>query len=126
MIHQGQPRPVPTGLRQVQDSASSVCDKTQKLVVACPSIRIRACVAVPDVGEIYKGKVKTITNFGAFIEILPGKDGLLHISEIDWKRTEDVEKVLTVGEEIEVKLIGLDPKTGKLKLSRKVLLPKPE
>jgi polyribonucleotide nucleotidyltransferase len=88
--------------------------------------RIKAITAVPDVGEIYKGKVKTITNFGAFIEILPGKDGLLHISEIDWKRTEDVEKVLTVGEEIEVKLIGLDPKTGKLKLSRKVLLPKPE
>lgn len=88
--------------------------------------RIRQIIAVPEVGEIYKGKVKTITNFGAFIEILPGKDGLLHISEIDWKRTEDVEKVLKVGQELEVKLIGLDPKTGKLKLSRKVLLPKPE
>ncbi|MDT8393217.1 MAG: polyribonucleotide nucleotidyltransferase [Bacteroidales bacterium] len=88
--------------------------------------RIRQIIAVPEVGEVYKGKVKTITNFGAFIEILPGKDGLLHISEIDWKRTEDVEKVLKVGQELEVKLIGLDPKTGKLKLSRKVLLPKPE
>jgi polyribonucleotide nucleotidyltransferase len=87
--------------------------------------RIKMIIAVPEVGEIYKGKVKTITNFGAFIEILPGKDGLLHISEIDWKRTEDVEKVLDVGQELEVKLIGLDPKTGKLKLSRKVLLPKP-
>ena len=81
---------------------------------------------MPEVGEVYNGKVKTITNFGAFIEILPGKDGLLHISEIDWKRTEDVEKVLKVGQELEVKLIGLDPKTGKLKLSRKVLLPKPD
>jgi polyribonucleotide nucleotidyltransferase len=88
--------------------------------------RIKQIVAVPEVGEVYTGKVKTITNFGAFIEILPGKDGLLHISEIDWKRTEDVEKVLKVGQELEVKLIGLDPKTGKLKLSRKVLLPKPD
>jgi len=88
--------------------------------------RIKGIIAVPEVGEVYQGKVKTITNFGAFIEILPGKDGLLHISEIDWKRTEDVEKVLKVGEELDVKLIGLDPKTGKLKLSRKVLLPKPE
>ncbi|MEN8225717.1 MAG: polyribonucleotide nucleotidyltransferase, partial [Bacteroidota bacterium] len=88
--------------------------------------RIKDIIAVPEVGEVYTGKVKTITNFGAFIEILPGKDGLLHISEIDWKRTEDVEKVLEVGQELEVKLIGLDPKTGKLKLSRKVLLPKPE
>jgi polyribonucleotide nucleotidyltransferase len=88
--------------------------------------RIKGIIAVPEVGEIYNGKVKTITNFGAFIEILPGKDGLLHISEIDWKRTEDVEKVLKVGQELEVKLIGLDPKTGKLKLSRKVLLPRPE
>ena len=88
--------------------------------------RIKQIIAVPEVGEVYNGKVKTITNFGAFVEILPGKDGLLHISEIDWKRTEDVEKVLEVGQELEVKLIGLDPKTGKLKLSRKVLLPKPE
>jgi polyribonucleotide nucleotidyltransferase len=99
---------------------------SDKESIEAAKARIKAITAVPDVGEIYKGKVKTITNFGAFIEILPGKDGLLHISEIDWKRTEDVEKVLTVGEEIEVKLIGLDPKTGKLKLSRKVLLPKPE
>jgi polyribonucleotide nucleotidyltransferase len=88
--------------------------------------KIRQITAVPEVGEVYEGKVKTITSFGAFIEIIPGKDGLLHISEIDWKRTEDVEKVLKVGQEVKVKLIGLDPKTGKLKLSRKVLLPKPE
>jgi len=97
-----------------------------KVSIEAAKDRIKGIIAVPEVGEVYTGKVKTITNFGAFIEILPGKDGLLHISEIDWKRTEDVEKVLSVGDELEVKLIGLDPKTGKLKLSRKVLLPKPE
>lgn len=64
--------------------------------------------------------------FGAFIEILPNQDGLLHISEIEWRRLEKVEEVLKVGDEVEVKLIDVDPKTGKLKLSRKVLLPRPE
>ncbi len=88
--------------------------------------RIKAITAVPEVGEVYKGKVKSITNFGAFVEILPGKDGLLHISEIKWERVEKVEDVLKEGEEIEVKLIDVDPKTGKLKLSRKVLLEKPQ
>lgn len=88
--------------------------------------RIKRIVAVPEVGEIYKGKVKNIQPFGAFIEILPNQDGLLHISEIDWKRLKTVEEVLKVGDEVEVKLIEVDPKTGKLKLSRKVLLPKPE
>ncbi|HYX05194.1 MAG TPA: polyribonucleotide nucleotidyltransferase [Bacteroidales bacterium] len=88
--------------------------------------RIKAIVAVPEVGTVYKGKVKSILNFGAFIEILPGKDGLLHISEIDWRRVENVEDVLKEGQEVEVKLIDVDRKTGKLKLSRKVLLPKPE
>jgi polyribonucleotide nucleotidyltransferase len=87
--------------------------------------KIKRIVAVPEVGEIYKGKVKNIQPFGAFVEILPGQDGLLHISEIDWKRLNTVEEVLKVGDEVEVKLIEVDPKTGKLKLSRKVLLPKP-
>ena len=87
---------------------------------------IKGIVAVPEPGEIYKGKVKTITPYGAFVEILPGKDGLLHISEIEWRRLEKVEEVLKEGEEIEVKLIAVDEKNGKLKLSRKVLLPKPE
>ncbi|MDP4187372.1 MAG: polyribonucleotide nucleotidyltransferase [Bacteroidota bacterium] len=87
--------------------------------------RINAIVEVPEVGKIYKGKVKSIMPFGAFIEILPGKDGLLHISEIEWRRIEKVEDVLKEGQEIEVKLIDIDKKTGKLKLSRKVLLPKP-
>jgi polyribonucleotide nucleotidyltransferase len=88
--------------------------------------KIKKIVAVPEVGEIYHGTVKTITTFGAFVEILPGKDGLLHISEIEWRRLKDVESVLKVGDEIDVKLIEIDSKTGKLKLSRKVLLPKPE
>ncbi len=86
---------------------------------------IRKIVAVPEVGEVYTGKVRNLQPFGAFIEILPGKDGLLHISEIDWKRTEDVEKVFKIGDEVQVKLIEIDKKTGKLKLSRKALLPKP-
>ncbi|MBS4057645.1 MAG: polyribonucleotide nucleotidyltransferase [Bacteroidales bacterium] len=88
--------------------------------------RIRAIVAVPEVGEIYLGTVKNIMPFGAFVEILPGKDGLLHISEIEWKRLETVESVLKVGDKIKVKLIGVDAKTGKMKLSRKVLIPRPE
>lgn len=88
--------------------------------------RIKGIVAKPEVGEVYTGKVKNITSFGAFIEILPNKDGLLHISEIDHKRVNNVEDELKEGQEIEVKLIAVDPKTGKLKLSRKVLLPKPE
>ena len=86
--------------------------------------RIKAITAVPEVGEVYKGKVKSIVAFGAFVEILPGKDGLLHISEIEWRRLDKVDEVLKEGDEIEVKLIDID-KAGKLKLSRKVLLPRP-
>ncbi|MCK4406166.1 MAG: polyribonucleotide nucleotidyltransferase [Bacteroidales bacterium] len=87
--------------------------------------KIKQIVAIPEIGNIYKGVVKNIVPFGAFIEILPGKDGLLHISEIEWRRLENVESVLKVGDEIEVKLIGIDSRTGKLKLSRKVLLSRP-
>ncbi|MTI21861.1 polyribonucleotide nucleotidyltransferase [Fulvivirga sp. RKSG066] len=88
--------------------------------------RIKAIVAVPEVGEVYDGKVKSIMPFGAFIEFMPGKDGLLHISEIKWERVEKMEGVMEVGEEVKVKLIEVDKKTGKFRLSRKVLLPKPE
>ncbi|MDE6106332.1 MAG: polyribonucleotide nucleotidyltransferase [Bacteroidales bacterium] len=88
--------------------------------------RIKAITAVPEVGEVYHGTVRNIQPFGAFIEILPGKDGLLHISEMSWKRLEKVEDMLKEGDEIDVKLIDVDPKTGKLKLSHKVLTPKPE
>ena len=88
--------------------------------------KIKGIVAIPEVDQVYDGVVKNIQPFGAFVEILPGKDGLLHISEIDWTRLETVESVLKVGDQIQVKLIEIDKKTGKLKLSRKVLLPRPE
>jgi polyribonucleotide nucleotidyltransferase len=87
---------------------------------------IKGIAATPEVGEVYTGKVKSIMPFGAFIEIIPGKDGLLHISEIDWKRIAKVEDVLKEGDIIDVKLIEVDSKTGKFKLSRKVLLPRPD
>lgn len=88
--------------------------------------RIKGIVAQPEIGEIYQGKVKSIQSYGAFVEVLPGKDGLLHVSEIDWKRVNDVNDYLKEGETVEVKLVDIDGKTGKMKLSRKVLLPKPE
>ena len=88
--------------------------------------RVKAIVAVPEVGETYVGKVKSIKDFGAFIEFMPGKDGLLHISEIKWERVESMDGVLEEGEEIKVKLIEVDKRTGKFRLSRKALLPRPE
>ncbi|UKK74438.1 polyribonucleotide nucleotidyltransferase [Segatella bryantii] len=90
-------------------------------------LKIRAIVAVPEVGEVYEGTVRSIMPYGCFVEILPGKDGLLHISEIDWKRLETVEEAgLKEGDKIQVKLMEIDPKTGKYKLSRRALLEKPE
>ena len=87
---------------------------------------IKGICAVPEVGTVYHGKVVSILEFGAFIEILPGKEGLLHVSEIDWKKTEKVEDVLSVGEEVDVKLLEIDAKTGKMRLSRRALIEKPE
>lgn len=87
---------------------------------------IKGIVAVPTVGDEYEAVVKSIMPYGAFVEFLPGKQGLLHISEVSWKRLESLEGVLSEGEKIKVKLTGTDPKTGKFKLSRKVLMPKPE
>ncbi len=88
--------------------------------------KIKGIVAVPEVGEIYEAKVKSIMPYGAFVEILPGKDGLLHISEYDWNRNETLEGLIKEGDVLQVKYVGDDPKTKKIKLSRKVLLPKPE
>ena len=89
--------------------------------------RIKGIVAVPEVGEVYDGTIKSIVAFGAFVEILPGKEALLHISEIDYKRFDTMEETgLKEGDEIDVKLIGIDQKTNKLRLSHKALLPKPE
>lgn len=87
---------------------------------------IKGIVAVPTVGDEYEATVKSIMPYGAFVEFLPGKQGLLHISEVSWKRLETLEGVLSEGDKVKVKLTGTDPKTGKFKLSRKVLLPKPE
>jgi polyribonucleotide nucleotidyltransferase len=105
------------GVVNVFANSKEVMDKALK--------RIRGIVAVPEVGEVYDGKVKSIMPFGAFVEFMPGKDGLLHISEIKWERLETMEGVLEVGEEIKVKLVEVDKKTGKFRLSRKVLIPRP-
>ncbi|MDD5570876.1 MAG: polyribonucleotide nucleotidyltransferase [Bacteroidales bacterium] len=88
--------------------------------------KIKAITTAPEIGEVYEGTVKNIQAFGAFIEILPGKEGLLHISELAWRRIEKVEDVLKTGDKITVKLLDIDKKTGKMKLSKKALLPRPE
>jgi polyribonucleotide nucleotidyltransferase len=113
-------------LEEIDDYGQIQISGVNKQSIVDAVAQIKAIVAVPEVGEIYKGKVKNIVSFGAFIEIMPGKDALLHISEIDYQRHETVDEVLKEGDEVEVKLIGIDEKTGKLKLSRKVLLEKPE
>ncbi len=100
----------------------SACDKE---AIDKALARVNAIVVMPEVGEVYKGKVMALAAFGAFVEILPGKQGLLHISEIDHVRVNAVEDVLKEGQEVEVKLIDVDKASGKLKLSRKALLPKP-
>ena len=100
---------------------------TNKATIDATIRSIKAIVAVPEIGEIYEGKISSIMPYGAFVEFMPGKDGLLHISEIDWKRLETVEQAgLKEGDTISVKLVDIDAKTGKFKLSHKVLLPKPE
>jgi polyribonucleotide nucleotidyltransferase len=87
---------------------------------------VKSIVSVPEIGDVYEGTVKGIKEFGAFVEFLPGKQGLLHISEIMWKRLENMDNIFQEGDKVKVKLVGVDPKTGKFKLSRKALLPKPE
>ena len=109
------------GVGKVQISAP---DKT---AIEAAMAKIKAIVAIPEVGEIYQGTVRSVMPYGCFVEFLPGKDGLLHISEIDWKRLETVEEAgIKEGDSIEVKLIDIDQKTGKFKLSRRVLIEKPE
>ena len=87
---------------------------------------IRSIVAIPEIGATYEGTVKSIMPFGAFVEFMPGKQGLLHISEVSWKRLDSLDGVIKEGDKIKIQLVGTDPKTGKLRLSRKVLMPKPE
>ena len=115
--------PIPgTNLTEgVVDIASDNADNMQKALDW-----IKGICAVPEVGEVYHGKVVSILEFGAFIEIMPGKEGLLHVSEIAWTKTEKVEDVLAVGDEVDVKLLEYDPKAGKMRLSMRALQPKPE
>ena len=87
---------------------------------------IKGITTVPEEGTIYTGKVVSILEFGAFVQILPGKEGLLHISELDWKKVEKVEDVVNIGDEVEVKLLEVDAKSGKMRLSRRALIEKPE
>ncbi|MCY7292152.1 MAG: S1 RNA-binding domain-containing protein [Ferruginibacter sp.] len=87
---------------------------------------IQGLVATAVVGETYEGTVKSIKEFGAFVEFLPKKEGLLHISEISWKRLETMDGIFTEGEKVKVKLLEIDQRTGKFKLSRKALMPRPE
>ena len=109
------------GVGKVQVSAPNK-ESIQKAIA-----KIKAIVAIPEVGEVYEGTIRSIMPYGCFVEILPGKDGLLHISEIDWKRLETVEEAgLHEGDKIKVKLMEIDPKTGKYKLSHRVLIPKPD
>ena len=109
------------GVGKVQVSAQN------KESIEAALAKIRAIVAIPEVGEVYEGEVRSIMPYGAFVEFMPGKDGLLHISEIDWKRLETVEEAgLKEGDKIQVKLIDIDEKTGKFKLSRRALMEKPE
>ena len=109
------------GVGKVQVSAPNK-DSIQKAIA-----KIKAIVAIPEVGEVYEGTIRSIMPYGCFVEILPGKDGLLHISEIDWKRLETVEEAgLHEGDKINVKLMEIDPKTGKYKLSHRILIPKPD
>ena len=109
------------GLGRVEVAANN------KTSIEAAIAKIKAIAAVPEVGEVYEGKVRSIMPYGAFVEFLPGKEGLLHISEVDWKRLGSVEEAgLREGDTIEVKLLDIDPKTGKFKLSRKILMPRPE
>ena len=108
------------GVGQVQISGAN------KEVIDAAMAKIRSIVAIPEVGEVYEGEIRSVMPYGAFVEFMPGKDGLLHISEIDWKRLETVEESgLKEGDKVKVKLMEIDPKTGKFKLSRRVLLEKP-
>jgi polyribonucleotide nucleotidyltransferase len=113
-------------IEEKDDQGIVLISAADKNSIEAAKQKIRGIVEVPEIGSVYTGKVKSIVAFGAFVEILPGKDGLLHISEIEWRRLNTVDEVLKEGQMIEVKLIEIDKKSGKLKLSRKALLPKPE
>ena len=99
---------------------------TNKAAIDAALAKVKGIVSIPEVGEVFEGKVKSVVEFGAFVEFLPGKEGLLHISEIDWKRLDSLQGIIKEGDIVKVKLIAIDPKTGKFRLSKKVLMPKPQ
>lgn len=114
-------------IEEVEDGGRIEISGNNKAAIEAAVNMIKGIVAIPEIGEVYKGKIRSIMPYGAFVEFLPGKDGLLHISEIEWRRLEKVEDAgIKEGDEIEVKLLDVDKRTGKFKLSRKVLLPRPE
>jgi len=113
-------------LEEVGDKGVIDISADNKESIDAAIARIRAIAAVPEIGDVYEGAIKSIMPYGAFVEFMPGKQGLLHISEISWERLDSLEGVLKEGDKIKVKLQDVDPKTGKYRLSRKVLLPKPE
>jgi len=113
-------------IEEIGDQGRVEIAATSKESIDAAINKIKGIVAIPEVGETYVGKVKSIMSYGAFVEFLPGKEGLLHISEIEWKRTESMDQTgIKEGDMIEVKLLDIDEKTGKFKLSRKALLPRP-
>jgi polyribonucleotide nucleotidyltransferase len=112
-------------IEEIDGHGSISISASDKTSIDAAKKRIFNIVAIPEIGKVYNGKVKSIMPFGAFVEILPGKDGLLHISEVEWRHLQNLDGVLKEGDLIDVKLIEVDKKTGKLKLSRKILLPKP-
>ena len=114
-------------IEEINNEGRVEISAANKASIDAAMAKIKGIIAVPEAGEIYEGKIRSIMPYGAFVEFLPGKEGLLHISEIDWNRLETVEESgLKEGDIIQIKLLDVDPKTGKFKLSRKVLLPKPE
>ncbi len=114
-------------IEEIDNKGRVEVSATNKDSIEAAMRRIKGIVAVPEVGEVYEATVRSVMPYGAFLEFLPGKDGLLHISEFDWKRIEKIEDTgIKEGDKIQIKLIDIDPRTGKFKLSRKALLPRPE
>ncbi|MBP6611472.1 MAG: S1 RNA-binding domain-containing protein, partial [Paludibacter sp.] len=113
-------------IEEVGDQGRVEIAANNKTAIDAAIARIKGIVAIPEIGETYPSKVKSVMPYGAFVEFMPGKEGLLHISEIDWKRIETMEQAgIKEGDMIDVKLLEIDQKTGKFKLSRKALMPRP-
>ena len=114
-------------IEEIDNKGHVEISANNKASIDAAMAKIKGIVAIPEIGEVYEGTVRSVMPYGVFVEFLPGKDGLLHISEIEWRRLEKVEDAgIREGDKIQVKLMDIDPRTGKFKLSRKVMLPRPE